>query len=71
MLANISLAVLVVVQRRAAKCAKKRDARAKLLFRLTNYKPIAFLPFWLLRKLPNILTQRARDSTLIVVIIDI
>ena len=31
----------------AKKCTKKRDARAKLLFRLTNYKPIAFLPFLL------------------------
>ena len=59
----------------AAKCAKKRDARAKLLLCLTNYKPIAFLPFSLLspsllRKLANILPQRARESTLIVVIID-
>ena len=40
MLANISLAVLVVVQRRQRNVPKKRDARAKLLFCLS--KPIAF-----------------------------
>ena len=42
----------------AAKCAKKRDARAKLLFCLTYYKPLLFLPFSLLSSsLTSKLTQ--------------
>ena len=54
---EISQFHVVVVQRTAEKCTKKRDARVKLLFCFS--KPIALLPFSLpspswLRKLPTV-----------------
>ena len=69
MLANINLAVLVVVQRRQRNVPKNVMHVQNCCFACLN--PLLFLPFSLLRKLANILPQRARESTLIVVIIDI
>ena len=74
MLANINLAVLVVVQRRQRNVQKNVMHVQSCCFACLN--PLLFLlfsllsPSWL-RKLANILPQRARESTLIVVIIDI
>ena len=58
------LAVLVVVQRRQRNVQKNVMHVQNLLFCLS--KPITFslLSPSLLRKLPNILPQRARESTL-------
>ena len=73
---NWAFSHVVVVQCRQGNEQKSVMHVENCCFACLIINPLLFLPFSLpspslLRKLPNILPQRARESTLIVVIIDI